>query len=99
MSPSAFTTNGVPPNGGADERQGWLLSERFYGTAMIYDLENLCAGARGKIEGRLELLIQAALSFSPRQTKKAGTGSGFLFFLRLRRLTYKIVNRKLSIVN
>ena len=42
-------------------------------------------GARGKIEGRLELLLQATLSYGPRQTKKAGTGSGFLFFLR----TYK----------
>ena len=39
-----------------------------------------------KIEGRLELLIQATLSYGPRQTKKAGTGSGFLarYFLRLR---------------
>ena len=38
MSPSAFTTNGVPPNGGADERQGWQLSKRLYGMAMIWDV-------------------------------------------------------------
>ena len=39
----------------------------------------ICAPGAGKIEGRLELLIQATLSYGPRQTKKAGTGSGFLF--------------------
>ena len=63
-------------------RVGAPLPER-YGTAMIYNLEYSHAGARGKIEGRLELLIQATLSYGPRQTKKAGTGSGFLFFLRI----------------